>query len=289
MRRILVIDDDRVTLHLVRGLLVAEGFEVETANDADEASHLLARQGFDLLVVDVWMPGLSGFEFLAGLRRLGKSPRALILTADDAPETVLRAVGEQAYRYLSKPVNPQELIEAVNAALEAPAELHPIEVISAKPEWVELLVPCDFESADRIRTFMTQLDAELPEDVRESVGIAFQEMLRNAIEWGGRGDPAVQVRIACIRTPRMILYRISDPGQGFRFEQLRHAAVANPTDQPLQHVDEREKLGLRAGGYGLLLTRALVDELLFNEKQNEVLFVKYLEGGAASKPPAERS
>lgn len=288
MQRILVVDDDRVTLHLVRGLLVAEGFEVETAHTADAAFRLLARQKFDLLIVDVWMPGMSGFDFLARLREHGPTPRALILTADDAPETVLRAVGEQAHRYLSKPVNPKALIEAVTAALEARAEVHPIEVISARPDWVELLVPCDFDAADRIRNFMTHLDAELPEDVRDSVGTALQELLRNAIEWGGRCDPQVKVRIACIRTPRMILYRISDPGQGFRFEELRHAAVANPTDQPLQHIEEREKMGLRAGGYGLMLTRALVDELLFNEKQNEVLFVKFLEGGAATRPPQER-
>jgi len=281
--RILVVDDDRVTLHLVRGLLVAEGFDVETANDATEALEKASRTSFDLLVVDVWMPGMSGFDFLARLRSKGPTPRVLILTADDAPETMLRAVGEQAYRYLSKPVEPRELVEAVNAALESPPLPRPIEVLSARPEWVELLVPCDIEAAERTRNFMSQLDAELPDDVRESVGAAFHELLRNAVEWGGKLDPTASVRIACIRSPRMILYRISDPGQGFHFEELRHAAVSNPDDQPLQHLEEREKLGMRAGGYGLMLTRSLVDELLFNEKQNEVLFVKYLEGRPASK------
>ncbi len=282
--RILVVDDDRVTLHLVRGLLVAEGFEVETANDATEALDKTARSTFDLLVVDVWMPDMSGFDFLARLRAKGPPPPALILTADDAPETMLRAVGEQAYRYLSKPVDPHDLIEAVNAALESPPMARPIEVLSARPDWVELLVPCDIEAAERTRNFMSQLDAELPDDVRESVGAAFHELLRNAIEWGGKLDPAASVRIACIRSPRMILYRISDPGQGFHFEELRHAAVSNPDDQPLQHIEEREKLGMRAGGYGLMLTRSLVDELLFNEKHNEVLFVKYLEGRPMPKP-----
>ena len=282
--RILVVDDDRVTLHLVRGLLVAEGFDVETAGDATEALDKATRSSFDLLIVDVWMPGMSGFDFLARLRAKGPIPRVLILTADDAPETMLRAVGEQAYRYLSKPVEPHELVEAVNAALESPPMARPIEVLSARPEWVELLVPCDIEAAERTRNFMSQLDAELPDDVRESVGAAFHELLRNAIEWGGKLDPTVSVRIACIRSPRMILYRISDPGQGFHFEELRHAAVSNPDDQPLQHLEEREKLGMRAGGYGLMLTRSLVDELLFNERQNEVLFVKYLEGKPAPKP-----
>ncbi len=285
MQRILVIDDDRVTRHLVRGLLAAEGFAVELAGDADEARRKMARTPFALLIVDVWMPGTNGLDFLAQLRERGETPRALILTADVAPETLLRAVSAQAYRCLHKPVDPKTLVEVVNQSLESPPAAGSIQVLSSKPEWVELLVPCDAEAAERLRSFMAQLDADLPEDVRESVGSAFQEMLRNAIEWGGNLNPQAQVRIACIRTPRMILYRIADPGGGFRFDELRHAALNNPAGKPLQHVEEREKLGIRPGGYGIVLTRALVDELLFNETQNEVLFVKYLE----DRPGAQES
>lgn len=284
MSRILVVDDDRVTLHLVRGILAAEGFEVVTASAAEEALQLVPTTRFDLIVVDVWLPGMSGLDFLAQLRARGATPRALVLTADETPETVLRAIGEQAGRFLQKPVNSKALIEAVKATLESPGEPRPIEVLSAKPDWVELLVPCEIEASERIRNFLSQLDTGLPEDVRESLGAAFQELLRNAIEWGGQLDPESRVRIAYIRTPRMILYRIADPGEGFRFEELHHAAIANPEEQPLQHVQKREEMGLRPGGYGLLMTRALVDELIFNEKQNEVVFVKYLE----ERPTSEK-
>jgi anti-sigma regulatory factor (Ser/Thr protein kinase) len=75
----------------------------------------------------------------------------------------------------------------------------------------------------------------------------------------------------------MLLYRIADPGQGFHFEDLKHAAVGNEPGQPLDHLRVREEKGMRAGGFGLALTRALVDELLYNEAHNEVVFVKYLE------------
>jgi hypothetical protein len=75
----------------------------------------------------------------------------------------------------------------------------------------------------------------------------------------------------------MLLYRISDPGGGFSFEGLSHAAVSNPVDSPMEHAAVREELGLRPGGFGLVLTRAMVDELLYNEAQNEVVFVKYLD------------
>jgi anti-sigma regulatory factor (Ser/Thr protein kinase) len=85
------------------------------------------------------------------------------------------------------------------------------------------------------------------------------------------------VRIAFLRTRRMLLYRIADPGSGFRFEDLPHAAVSNPDGQPFTHMRVREEKGLRPGGFGLLLARKLVDELLYNEAQNEVVIVKYLD------------
>jgi anti-sigma regulatory factor (Ser/Thr protein kinase) len=161
--------------------------------------------------------------------------------------------------------------------LAARAELRPIEVVSARPDWVELLVPCQRESAERIREFLAHLDSDLPDDVRTRVGQAFGELLMNAIEWGGKLDPSQSVRISYLRARRMLLYRIADPGQGFSFEGLAHSALANPDDRPTEHMQVRESKGLRPGGFGLLMTRQLVDELLYNEQQNEVVFVKYLD------------
>ena len=110
----------------------------------------------------------------------------------------------------------------------------------------------------------------------ESVSDAFRELLQNAVEWGGRLDPQRKVRIACVRTNRMLIYRIADPGPGFQLEDLDHAAITHPTIR-LEHAKIREEKGLRAGGFGLLLVRAKVDELVYNEKQNEVIFMKYLD------------
>jgi anti-sigma regulatory factor (Ser/Thr protein kinase) len=98
----------------------------------------------------------------------------------------------------------------------------------------------------------------------------------NAIEWGGKLDPNRTVRISCVRTKKMLLYRIADPGEGFDIDGLRHAAIANPEHDPIRHLEIREQQGLRPGGFGLTTTRSLVDELIYNEARNEVLFVKYI-------------
>jgi len=73
------------------------------------------------------------------------------------------------------------------------------------------------------------------------------------------------------------LYRIADPGQGFSIENLAHAAVNNPEDDPIRHAIVREEKGLRPGGLGLAITQGIVDELIYNEARNEVVFIKYLD------------
>jgi len=101
-------------------------------------------------------------------------------------------------------------------------------------------------------------------------------MLMNAIEWGGQFDPNRKVRISCIRTRRMVLYRIADPGKGFQFEDLSHAAVNYAPEERAESAVVRHEKGIRPGGFGILMARSMVDELLYNEVHNEVLFVKYL-------------
>ena len=168
----------------------------------------------------------------------------------------------------------RNLLDVVNTALRSS---HPqaIEVISALPGWVELVVPCTRDAADQIGQVVARLGADLPEDVKESVAFAFRELAMNAVEWGGQLDPNRKVRITCVRTDRLLMYRIADPGPGFSFAKLDHAAVSHP-DNPIEHMNVRMEKNLRAGGYGLLTVRSLVDELVYNEKHNEVIFIKYL-------------
>jgi len=193
-------------------------------------------------------------------------------------EAARNAQAEDASRLarLVSELEVRNLLNVVRDALQSSNVPVAIEVISAHPTWVELLVPCTREAADQIQPVVARLGADLPAAVVESVGDAFRELLLNAIEWGGRLDPNHKVRIACVRTNRVLIYRIADPGPGFTLKDLAHAAINYP-DNPLEHMRVREEKGLRAGGFGLLMVRAKVDELVYNEKQNEVIFMKYLD------------
>ncbi len=274
-KRILVAEDDATTRQWIVGILRAEKFAVTAVADGRAALEKLRQSKFDLVVLDVWMPKMNGLDVLAAMHRKKAPPKVIVITSDDTPGTLLAAVREQAHNYLAKPVERQTLLTLVCESLGQKSKVPPIEVISARPEWVELLVPCSMDCATRLEHFMMQLEAGLSEEVRNSVAQAFHELLMNAIEWGGKLNPKRKVRISYLHAKRMLLYRIADPGPGFKFADLDHAAISHVDS--IEHGLIREKKGLRPGGFGLMLVQAKVDELLYNEAQNEVVFVKYLD------------
>jgi CheY-like chemotaxis protein len=277
MTRILVADDDRTTRLLLSETLRAQKYTIVCVEDGAAALKKMNAGKFDLVLLDIWMPKMNGLEVLKKLRNAKKRPKVIVMTSDDAPETLLSAIREEAYQYVSKPVEPKALVSLVRETLEKKADVAPIEVVSATPTWVELLVSCSLADAERIENFMAHLKTGLSDDVQRAVGQAFHELLLNAVEWGGKLDASRKVRISYLRAKRMLMYRIADPGPGFKFTELEHAAISHAPDSPTMHDEFRQKKGLRPGGFGLLMTKASVDELLYNEAQNEVVFVKYLD------------
>ena len=139
MNSILVAEDDATTSHLLQGVLEAAGFSVKTVSDGDAALKQLRKKPVDLLLTDIWMPRVNGLELLARLKEAPPPhPRVIVMTSDDTPETLLQAVRAQAYQYMRKPIEPKALVDMVRDTLAADPQALPIEVISARPEWVEL-------------------------------------------------------------------------------------------------------------------------------------------------------
>ena len=105
---LLVVDDDRRIRDLLSRFLSTEGYRISTADSAAMARAKLASLSFDLLILDVMMPGETGFEFAKSIRQTSAVP-ILMLTARDAAESRIKGLEMGADDYLSKPFEPREL------------------------------------------------------------------------------------------------------------------------------------------------------------------------------------
>jgi Anti-sigma regulatory factor (Ser/Thr protein kinase) len=170
----------------------------------------------------------------------------------------------------------QEITRLLSALLASPGVDGHIEVLSATPNWIALRFDCEPALAECLLELIDKLMCDLAEQLRDKISIALREILTNAMEHGCGFDPKKRIYIGYVRTSRVILIRIGDEGGGFRRDAIPHAASANPTGQPFNHLEYRSAHGMRPGGFGLMIAERGVDELLFNEKGNEALLIHYL-------------
>jgi anti-sigma regulatory factor (Ser/Thr protein kinase)/CheY-like chemotaxis protein len=283
-RTALVVPSGGEVDELLTGVLVGEGWRVQRAVDNHQALALAAAEPFDLIVTGRKTLGPDDVELLRKIRNARPHLRLIILTDKFTPGDVISAMREGAFSYFSAPFQVSELVDMVHAAMAAPCLDDGIEVLSATPTWVRLMARCDIATADRLVQFLRGVrDPDVPEGIIS----AFREILLNAMEYGGHFDPSQHVEISFLRTRRAVVCRVKDPGQGFSIEELRHAAINNPPGDLFSHVAVRDAEGRRSGGFGLLLTKKLVDELIYNENGNEVLLVKYVDTAASPAPGSE--
>ena len=276
-RRILIVDDDRALRHVLSALLIGAGHVVEQAGDGPEALARLDAGGFDIVLLDVNLPGMSGLDVLAHARRAVAPPIVIMMTADDTPATLLSRRARAGL-----PLPPQAVCARRHRRSDrrgGPRRRRRCRSRSSRPGrsgwswWRRARWRWPTASS---RSCM-QLETNLPEPVREAVAQAFRELLNNAIEWGGKLDPHAEGPdlVPAREAPAALPHR--RPGR-----RLRHRQAAARGDRQSRRLAARacavrEEQGLRPGGLGLMMTRSLVDELIYNEARNEVVFIKYLD------------
>jgi len=276
IKNALVVGVDQQVEALLLSVLKPDLWVVMSVPDNLAALAVARTRGFQLIVTSDKTSGREDIELLRQIRRVRPHTSLIILAADSTPADVITAIRERAFSYLSKPFSLDTLGEMIRLATEGPCWDDGIEVVSGTPEWIRILARCDLKTADRLVHFLNEI-AELPDPERSQVATAFREMLLNAIEHGGQLDPNRYVEIEYLRARHMIACHITDPGLGFTLDEIPHAAIANPADDPTRHIALREEQGMRPGGFGVLLAQRLVDELIYGQDGNEVLLIKYLD------------
>ena len=270
---LLVGDDSTVAaaVHKVLG-----DWQIVRSQDNSSALEMLREKPYDLVLTGDGTSCKQDLELLRQIRIVRPHTRLIILTREGTPEDVVAAMRDRAFSYFSKPYSMTDFAQMLQLATTGPVWDEGIEILAATPTWIRLLARCDLRTADRLLQFIHEA-ADLPPSEKKEVGSAFREVLMNAIEHGAHFNPSQHVEIAYVRAKRVVLCRVKDPGQGFSLKELRHAAIANPLEDPLRHLVVREDQGLRPGGFGIMLARNVIDEMIYGERGNDVLLIKYLD------------
>jgi len=271
----LIVDSSPEINQLLANLFDASEWTIRYAPNNKDALKLAEERSYDLIITGEKTSGHEDVDLLRRLRLVRPHTRLIILTDEFVPGDVLASIREHAFSYFARPFSTERLAEIIRLSMMEPCWDDGIEILSATPEWIRVSVRCAIVAANRLLQFYREASG-LPDAETEEVAGALREILVNAMEHGGKFDPHQYVEVGYVRTNRVVMCRIKDPGEGFSLEELQHTALANPLDNPFQHMAEREARGMRPGGFGILMAKKLVDELLYNEQGNEVLLVKYL-------------
>ena len=253
------------------------GCRIESAAGNVDALRHVRRRAIDVVITDPDTPVRDDLALVDELRAARPGLKAIVLAPAAAPGDIIAAVRSQVFACFVVPFDVVDVADMTKRAIDAVDWRDGIIVESGLPNWITLTVSCRHLTAERLIHFMSEYRRDLPDDDRDKLIMAFREMLMNAMEHGAGFDPEKVVSVTAIRTDRAIVYHFRDPGAGFTSARLDSSALSNTGADPIAHLERRAEMGLRPGGFGMLLTKQIVDEMFYNERGNEVLLIKRLE------------
>ena len=277
----LIVEDHPEQADVVARLLSTRSYRSIVAENGETGLRLARESDPDVVLLDLMLPDINGFDVCRQLR----TDRATMLI----PVVMLTALNDVQHRvhgfrvganaYVTKPYGVDDLFDAIDMARAwrksmAKQSLHGEIHVELNSEINFLQELNDFSM---LVCQSTPLADEQVVQLRQAV----MEMAHNAIEWGNlhQSDRLVSITYRVHENRLEIVVR--DQGEGFDRSSLPHAAIAG---DPFTHLDVREKLGLRAGGFGLLICHGMVDEMQYNTLGNEVTLIKRF----ASPPPSRK-
>ena len=273
--RVLIVGDPQ-TLDVLRCLPCLGRCEIEGCGGEAEALRRLRRGGHDVVVTGRRTSMEDDLTFLEEARAASPGVRGILIVPSAERSDVIDSMRAHVFALFTTPFDPQDLGEMIVRAVRERDWKDDIELISGLPDWISLRVTSRRLSAERLLRFMEEFQAGVEEDTRLGLLSAFRELLLNAMEHGAGFGAGRTVEVSAVRTQRAIVFHFRDPGTGFRLDRLEHAAIANPTDDPIRHVTKREDMGIRPGGFGILIARQIADELYYSEAGNQVLLIKHM-------------
>jgi DNA-binding response OmpR family regulator len=277
-RTVLIVDDERDTNDILAAMTQARAFAPVQLYTGSQVFDAVRRHAPDLILLDLMLPDLDGFAICDRLKRNRDTnliPIIMVTALHDADHRIA-GVRVGANGYLTKPFTPDQLFAAIDKAL---AWRHEHESMGSTGE-INFDVRSETTYLQQANDMLADLFAHtsLTERQIKDLRQAVMEMGGNAIEWGHRKNAELVLQITYRIDPEAVTLIIRDQGPGFNPTKLPHAAS---DEDPIGHLDIRNELGIREGGFGIMLARGLVDEFRYNDKGNEVTLIKRFDRKAA--------
>jgi two-component system, OmpR family, response regulator len=273
-RTVLVVDDERDTNDILASLVQAQNFEAIQVYSGAQTLAAVAERQPDVILLDLMLPDIDGFELCDRLKRSRDTNLIPIIMVTALQDAHHRAAGVRvgANGYLTKPFQAEQLYELIQNALDW-SEEHRKQGTTGE---IHFDIRSELTYLAQANDMLADLFAHTPLTERQIKDLkqAIMEMGGNAIEWGHRKNAELVLRITYRIDPKCVTLIIQDQGPGFDPRHLPHAAS---DEDPIAHLEIRNDLGLREGGFGIMLARGLVDEFSYNALGNEVTLVKRLE------------
>ncbi len=271
-RTALIVEDEKDTGQLLGEHLRRWGFESTLLGEGGSAIAYVREHRPDVILLDLLLPGMDGFTICENLKldRETNLIPIIMLTALASPEDRVHGLQVGANRYLTKPFSSTDLHKTIEDVL---AWRDDIQKTGTEGE-IHFRLQSDTRYLEELNHLLGSLFlfSGLTDTQAKQLTMAVAEMGTNAIEWGHNKQLDLIVTVLYRIDPDKITITIRDTGPGFDPSNLPHAA--HP-DDPVRHTMVRETLGIREGGFGIMMSQGLVDDMKYNETGNEVQLVKY--------------
>jgi len=273
-RTVLIVDDERDTNDILAEMVRARGFEPVQLFSGAQVTAAVAQSTPELILLDLMLPDVDGFAICDQLKRDRETnliPVIMVTALNDANHRA-QGVRVGANGYLTKPFTAEQFFAGVDKALAWRKE-H--ETRGTHGE-INFDIRSEATYLQQVNDMLSDMFAHTPlterqvKDLRQAV----MEMGGNAIEWGHRKNAELVLQIIYRIDPEAVTLIIRDQGPGFNPKQIPHAAS---DEDPIGHLDIRNEMKIREGGFGIMLAKGLVDEFRYNEKGNEVTLIKRFE------------
>lgn len=271
METALIVEDDPDQAEMAASFLRLRQIEPRMAFDGRSGVDCVRIHRPDFVLLDLMLPDIDGFEVCRQIRSAPETMSLPIIMVTALHGDSHRRLGFRvgANSYLTKPYGPSDLYQAIDQALSWQGK--------ADRERIRGEIQIELDSAPKflrqVNDFLVGLYRATPLTIEQVQHLqqAVLEIGQNAIEWGNRMQVDLPVEISYRVFEDRVEICIRDQGSGFDQAMLPHAACR---DNPLAHLEVRQRMGLREGGFGLLIARGMLDELRHNEAGNEVTLTK---------------